>query len=185
MELNGEAKEFLELGLVDGGRSLQKQGSLTPSMKLHLSPMETRHEKMLRILIQHAAALTSRVRELEQERSFTAHGDEHVLPAIGPYAPAPGKLKVDIRPGRLTPHEAVAHAYPGYRIESMEWDADAIRWHCVLVGEDPGTPPAPPPEVEPGEPQVEGPPIGPTEHIPEPPESAREAKLTAALDSQR
>lgn len=61
----GYAGKFLELNLVDRGRSLQHGSPLAGGMKIRLAPIETRHEMILRPLVTMVASLANRVRELE------------------------------------------------------------------------------------------------------------------------
>lgn len=51
--------------LTDNGRCLRRKGLHT--MKLHLSPMETRHETAIRVIVAQIGAIGIRIKRLEKE----------------------------------------------------------------------------------------------------------------------
>jgi len=84
------AQEFVRSDLVDGGRSIQARGRLHGGMKLHLDPMQSRHEVMLRMLVAQVASMTTRIRALEVGAG-TGVGAMDAVGSAGEDPPASGE----------------------------------------------------------------------------------------------
>lgn len=60
------ANQFMQTDLVDRGRSLQSRSRLDGGMKIRLTPVESRHESVLRPLVNQVASIVNRLRVIEE-----------------------------------------------------------------------------------------------------------------------
>ena len=75
--------ELMRTELADGGRTLKQRGVLAhPRMRVVLSPQESRHEAIVRVLVGMVGVLDLRVKALEGVGS-SGDGDSRELPTAG------------------------------------------------------------------------------------------------------
>lgn len=88
------ATEFVKTDVTDGGRTLRAPGRVGGGMKIHLDPMQSRHEVMLRMMVTQVASLTTRVRELEAQLGTGVAGEEAAASSEGETSPSSAEATV-------------------------------------------------------------------------------------------